>query len=234
MNKTGFQPAQTLGEIVAAFPQAADVFKSLGLDFCCGGSKTLKEAAGSKGIEEAIVLAKLEEKHTDYSQFGQPAKDWRNAPYAELISEIVNTHHAYLLQELAPLEGYVAKIARVHGPAHPELIRVHELYRTMKAELEEHLVKEEEQLFPSILSYADSEDEADRAKAATLLKELESEHAGVGEILREIRELTTDYTLPKEACGTYRVSFERLKALESDMFDHIHLENNILFLRIAG
>lgn len=234
MNHTAFQPDRTLGEIVAAFPQAADVFKELGLDFCCGGGRTLKEAAAVKGAAEDAVLARLEEKHAEYSRFGKPSKDWREAPYADLIAEIVNVHHAFLKRELAPLEGYVAKIARVHGPSHPELVRVHDLYRTMKAELEEHLVKEEERLFPAILTYAADGTEEARSRAAALLDELESEHAGVGEILREIRELTSGYTLPEEACGTYRVSFERLTALESDMFDHIHLENNILFPRIAG
>ena len=160
--------------------------------------------------------------------------DWRRASYSQLINHIVNRHHKYLQAELPVLSEFVAKVYRVHGSRHPELAEINRRFHEMKLELDEHLIAEEELLFPLLLAYGENPTEDRRMRAMARVDELESDHRSVGDILRELRELTSDYTLPEGACKTYQLTYLKLQELESDLFEHIHLENNILFPRVSG
>lgn len=135
-------------------------------------------------------------------------------------------------KELPVLSEFVAKILRVHGAGHPELARVHQLFCELKMELEPHLIKEEEILFPLIKELEQNRSDAAREQVKRIIGELEREHSGAGGVLKELRSVTNDYMLPAEACRTYALSFHKLEELESDLFQHIHLENNILFPRV--
>src|SRR5690606_17329065 len=217
-----FTGSETVGEIVAAFPGAGNLMKKHKIAFCCGGYRPLSEDLRHKGIDEKKILEKQ-----------QQNVDWRNAPLCDLIDHIVQKHHAYLLEELPLLSQFVTKIFRVHGGAHPELARLHRLFHQLKTDLEQHLVEEEETVFPLIK-------EAERAgtreafqKASETLAKLEDDHSAAGELLREMREITDDYRLPEGACRTYTLTFRKLEELEADMFQHIHLENNVLFPRVS-
>src|SRR5690606_31925889 len=149
----------------------------------------------------------------------------------ELVDYIVNTHHVFVKEILPEIGSLTTTILRVHGPNHSSLFKVHKLFHNLKTELEQHLIKEEEILFPAIKAYEASPSKELLENINTTMKETEDEHEAAGGILKELRKITEDYRLPEDGCDTYRRTFERMEALEADLFQHIHLENNILFRR---
>ncbi|WP_335618206.1 hemerythrin domain-containing protein [Clostridium saccharobutylicum] len=159
-------------------------------------------------------------------------RNWVEAPLDELVDQIVNVHHAYLYENLPKISELTTKILRVHGEKHPELSRVHKLFHTVKMELEAHLIEEETIQYPAINAYLRSNSEADLDKAINIINQLQDEHIGAGNILKELREVTNDYDLPSNACTTYRLTYSKLQEMEADIFKHIHLESNILFPRL--
>lgn len=227
-----FTGNDTVGEVVAAFPGASNLFKQHTIDFCCGGNRTLSTVLRQQKLEEESFLATLNEAYQTANRLAVET-DWREVPYPELIDHIVNKHHAYLVQELPLLSEFVTKILRVHGQAHPELTRLHQLFHQFKMELDQHMIDEEQIVFPKIRVYAETgyREALDYAVAAN--ERLEAEHSAAGDLLRHMREVTNDYTLPEGACRTYTLTFQKLEELEADMFQHVHLENNIMFPRLA-
>jgi len=226
-----FTETSNIGEIVKTFPKASDLFKSYRIDFCCGGNRPLIDAINEKNLSAEEVLEKLNTLYVETKALHDSTIDWENASDSELIDYIVTKHHRYLNEELPQLSPYVTKVFRVHGAEHPHLARVHKLFNELKVELEQHLMKEETEDFPLILAIEEKPTDEKYAKLQKVVDELESEHSHAGDILKELREITNDFTPPAGACGSYRLVYNRLEVLESDMFDHIHLENNILFPR---
>lgn len=227
-----FNRMDKIGEVVARFPGASNIFKEYKIDFCCGGNRSLALVVEQQKLNEEEVLSKLNEAYEAAQKLRQDQRNWQESSSSEIIEFVVNTHHAYLVKELPLLSEFVTKIMRVHGPNHPELGQLHRLFHSLKLELEQHLVKEEEILFPLVREYEANPTEENRANAFTKLNELENEHEQAGDLLKEMRAITNDYTLPEGACRTYTLTFHKLAELESDMFEHIHLENNILFPRL--
>ncbi|GAX89184.1 iron-sulfur cluster repair di-iron protein [Effusibacillus lacus] len=232
--QTVFTGKEKVGDIVVNFPKASNLFKEYRIDFCCGGNRTLSEVLKQKGLDDGEVLNRLNRMYQDMVNLKESNLDFPSMGSLDLIEHIVNTHHVYLQKELPLLSEYVTKILRVHGASHGELAQLHRLFHTLKMELESHLIKEEEIIFPLIAEFEQTRSEEARNKAIKVIDELEKEHTGVGDILREMREITNQYTLPEGACRTYTLTFQKLEELESDLFQHIHLENNILFRRLAS
>ncbi|WP_416151667.1 iron-sulfur cluster repair di-iron protein [Salipaludibacillus sp. HK11] len=226
-----FTETSNVGEIVKTFPKAGDLFKSYRIDFCCGGNRPLLEAINEKNLSADEVIGNLNTLYQETKALHNTTIDWDNASNGELIDHIVNKHHRYLNEELPQLSPYVTKVFRVHGAEHPHLGRVHKLFNELKVELEQHLMKEETSDFPLILTLEENPTDENYAKLQKVVDELENEHSHAGDILKELREITNDFTPPEGACGSYRLVYSRLENLESDMFDHIHLENNVLFPR---
>ncbi|AIY81688.1 iron-sulfur cluster repair di-iron protein [Clostridium botulinum] len=231
MNK--FNSNQKIGDIVTKFPKVADIFKEYKIDFCCGGDRTLITAIKEQGVNETELLERINDsyeklKNNIYSK----DRNWVEAPLDELVDQIVNVHHAYLYENLPKISELIIKILRVHGEKHPELSRVHKLFHTIKMELEAHLIEEETIQYPSINAYLRSNSETDLDKAINIINQLQDEHIGAGNILKELREITNDYDIPSNVCTTYRLTYSKLQEMESDMFQHIHLESNILFPRL--
>ncbi|MEK3734894.1 iron-sulfur cluster repair di-iron protein [Paenibacillus sp. FSL M8-0334] len=221
-----------VSDIVTAVPQTADVFRQLRIDFCCGGQVSLEEAALGRGLDPVKVLEQaqlVERKFAEYQQH-RPAE----LTALELIDHIQKKHHAFLMEELPALVPYVTKLARVHGGAHPELLRVQELFSDLKRELLDHTQDEDEVVFPLITQFVSGPGSETAAALKPHLSELEDEHESAGQLLIEMREVTSDYELPADACGTYRLVYQRLSLLEKDTYDHIHLENNILFRNVRA
>ncbi|AFC31297.1 putative ScdA [Paenibacillus mucilaginosus 3016] len=225
------QSTASVGEIVAEYPNTSNLFKEYRIDFCCGGGRPLSEVLAESGLDEPAFLERLNAIVEASNRTPRTDIDWRTYESGQLMRHIQDTHHAFLRSELPVLHEFVTKIKNVHGLRHPELVELHTLYTSMRAELEEHLVQEEERVFPLILEYERTGEEALKRRAGETIAVLEADHSRVGEILREMRRVTADYTLPEGACRTYTVSFQKLVQLESDLFEHIHLENNILFPR---
>ncbi|MBC8081308.1 MAG: iron-sulfur cluster repair di-iron protein [Gorillibacterium sp.] len=232
--QTGFNGSEQIGSLVADFPGASNVLKAYGIDFCCGGNRLLSDVIAEQQLDRAEVLQKLNEAYSETQARQETDKDWRHATYRELIEHIINRHHNYLRQEMPVLGDFITKIVRVHGPHQPELLaKVEALFQQMRAELTEHMVAEEEGQFPAILAYEETHSQEALDKALAVIQSLEDDHVGVGNILKELRLITSSYALPEWACRTYTLTFQKLEEMESDLFQHIHLENNILFPRLA-
>lgn len=231
--KAGSPYDETLGEIVARDMRSITVFKQYDLDFCCGGKKTLREACAEKSIDPEDVLQAISES----SALAQPSKA---LPYDEwslgfLADFIVNTHHKYVLKTLPDLVTYAQRVAMAHGENHPEMDEVKQLVLASESELHSHMQKEEQILFPYIRSMEASVQNGEgRPQGSTAwvqqpIRVMEMEHETVGNNFASIRELTSGYALPQDACTTYQLFFKLLEEFEDDLHLHIHLENNILF-----
>ena len=228
-----FNSTQKIGEIVNAFPKAADIFKDYKIDFCCGGHRPLSEAIEEQKVNEAELIEKLNSVYESY-EIGLKDKNFAEAETDEIIEQILNKHHAYLWSELPNIGKLSTTILRVHGSHHPELSKVHRLFNTLKMELEDHLTKEETIQYPAIKKYEESKSLDDLYKAVDIIDDLETEHTGAGDILKELRVVTNDYSIPEDVCQTFELTYKKLQELEEDLFQHIHLENNILFPRLRN
>lgn len=222
---------QTLGEIVAADYRAAAVFDSFGLDYCCGGKRTIDESCRVKGVDPVGVVAALDK--LGAKTVDAPDSDGRWDP-ADLVDHIVRTHHAYVRQALPSIAAHLEKLVSVHGARRPELGRVAEHFGQVGRELQMHLYKEEQVLFPFIRNLAAAGAGAPPppnmfGSVQNPIRMMEAEHQSAGHELFVIRELTDDYRVPDDGCATYRVCFEELEAFDRDLRLHIHLENNVLF-----
>lgn len=220
-------------DIVNEMPKAADVFKKRRIDYCCGGGIPLAQAASERSVD----IQELTDELTRIYEAGASGKEdvevWTDSESDVIINHIQQRYHQPLLEELKNLSPYVTKVARVHGGRHPELLRVFELFYEFKKEMIEHTAKEDEQVFPLLLQL-ENPNVPNREEMIEQIRELEKEHDHTGAILKDIREVTNDFELPIDACNTYRLVYKRLEELESETFNHVHLENNILFPRYLG
>lgn len=232
LNINDFKISDKIGDIVTVFPGASNLFLEYRIDFCCGGNRPLSEAIKEQNLDENKILALLNEKYEEFREKNEEFTDWAKEEPRKLVDYIVGTHHAYLKEELPKISELVFKILKVHGKNHEELFKVHKLFNTLRTELEGHLVKEEEFLFPVIKEYGEEKTKDNRDKVLELIKELEEEHTGAGDIIKELREITDHYNVPKGACKTFELTYKKLMEVEQDTFQHIHLENNILFKNI--
>jgi regulator of cell morphogenesis and NO signaling len=228
-----FDSNQSIGEIVSIFPKASEVFKQYKIDFCCGGGRPLIEAIKEQKLDESEVLKRLEEGFEKTEEAGVNSADFRNMNQGDLIEYIETTHHAYVKKALPELGELTNKIMQVHGMKHEELFKVHKLFAALKTELEQHLIKEEQILFPLIKEYAATSSGEVLKKIKKVMKETEEEHEAAGNILKELRNITGDYKVPDGGCYTFNLTFHKLIEFEADLFQHIHLENNILFKKIV-
>ncbi|MGI6358836.1 MAG: iron-sulfur cluster repair di-iron protein [Bacillota bacterium] len=229
-----FQTNDQIGTIVSTLPKAALVFERHKIDFCCGGDRPLGEAITELGLNSEQILSELDRAHSEAQQLRQPDKDWRSAPLSELVDYIINSHHAYLNSTLPELGQLTSTVLRAHGANHKELVQVHRLFNSLKMELEQHLISEETQIFPLVKEFERTGDRKTLEEAVATIDQLESEHLGAGDILKELRQITDDYAVPADGCGTYERTYRLLQELEADLFRHIHLENNILHIRLRG
>ncbi len=233
--KKGTETAETIGEITAKDWRKAEVFKKYGIDFCCGGKKTVRQACAEKGIDAAKVEQELQQVAKNTAKGGYTNYDEWSIGF--LTDYIINTHHNYVRKYLPEISQYSAKVAKVHGQSHPELIKMNEIFEKVNQELSEHLVEEEKQLFPVAKKVAfaienNTAYEKGSEDFAILVDKMEQEHDSVGRAMEAIRELSKDYALPEDACASYTLLFKMLDEFESDLFTHIHLENNILFPKV--
>jgi regulator of cell morphogenesis and NO signaling len=213
----------TIGQIAARYPKATEVFRSHGIDFCCGGGRRLSEALDEAKLNIEEVLEGLEE--LVKKQDGTEENYFDMSP-AVLTTYIEDTHHDYLRQVLPEAGELLYTLVRVHGMKHRELYDIYKVYGQLKTDLEQHLMKEEQLLFP-ILGENKNIEEIGR-----LSKEIKEEHEAAGELLRKLRVLTDGYQVPQGGCSTYKKTFGLLEAIEKDLHQHIHLENNVLLVEI--
>lgn len=222
---SAIDPSMTLGEIVTLHPSLAVDLERRGLDYCCHGARTLAAAAGEAGLDPQTVADELSAARVD-----EPPAAWASFGPAELVDHIESVHHRYLWDELARISALVDKIVAVHGTRHPELGEVQRLYAELRADLEPHLVREEQVLFPIVRRSLAAGDQA-MSDAEDLTAEFESiavEHETVGELLEELRRVTGGYEVPADGCATYAACYRALAELEADTHLHVHKESNVL------
>lgn len=213
-----------VGEIAAQYPLATRVFARHGIDFCCGGGVPIADACEKRRLDPAAVLAEIERTITAPGA-AETIRRWDEAPVPELVRHIVDHFHASLREELPRLESMARKVVRVHGDKDPvRLASLLESFLRLKSEVDEHLSEEEETLFPALLG----------GPGEVSVDTFVDDHTRVGAELRRIRELTDDFRVPDGACNTWTALWHGLAALETDLHEHIHLENNVLFLRHAS
>ena len=223
-----FQISDTVGEIVRDRPSLSQLFEQAKVDYCCGGKKTLDEACRNQGIDPQTFLAQLEAIANTNTEIEMNVA---TLSLAKLADHIEQTHHAYLHTELPHLGKMVAKVAAVHGEKEPRLHQIKDIFLAVSQELETHLQKEEEILFPMIrqLESSAAVPSFHCGMIANPVHQMEFEHDEAGVALGQLRQLTDNYTAPEWACNTYRAMLDSLLNFEQDMHQHIHKENNVLF-----
>ena len=221
---------ETVGQIASKDIRKAEAFKKLGIDFCCGGKKTLKQALRDADISEQ----QLQEALAEGAQLPATQQPLSFASWKPdfLVDYIVNVHHQYVRENGPVISELASKVANRHGDKHPELFALADHVQLLLADLYQHLDKEENMLFPAIkqlIGAKANETFSDHNSVDSAIDLMEKEHESAGDDLRSLRKITNQYELPQGACNSYTYLFEKLKEFENDLFNHIHLENNILF-----
>ncbi len=222
----------TVGEIVAKNIKTADIFAKNKIDFCCKGNLLLSDVVKEKELNEEEILKQIQEILNENDK-----GDFSNLSNAELIDNIVNTHHKYVKESFEILSPLVKKVYEVHGEAHPELKEIKYLYFDSVNEFNMHMQREENVLFPfiNLITKADKEgNQIPRPHFVTVnnpIARMMKDHADEGERFEKIERLTNNYTPPADACNSYKYLYSKLKEFQDDLFQHIHKENNILFPR---
>jgi regulator of cell morphogenesis and NO signaling len=225
------QKELTIGEIVAKDIRNADVMKKLGIDFCCGGKKTKLQAATEAGITVDVLEKALQEAELTGSNNTHNFNGW-DADF--LADYIYNQHHNYFYENRDSILQLADKVQKRHGKSHPELIKLAELVGKLFGELKIHFYKEENIIFPYIKELVTYKKEGTRPASRINMTQgplamMHMEHEIAGDMLKTIRNLTNDYQVPDGACNSFQLLYHKLKELENDLHQHIHLENNILF-----
>jgi len=228
---SAIEPDMPVGQIVSDRFQRAAVLEHYGIDYCCHGTRSLVVACAEKGLDTGDVLEEL--RRSDARSISSNEIDWAHAPLPELADHIVAVHHAYLRKTLPSLGCLLDKVVLAHGVRHPTLAQLRRVYFGLVNDLALHMLKEEHVLFPLIRRLTAGRKQ-DRSMVTdedltNLLSSLEDDHAEVGDALARMCELTDGYQAPANACATYRAALDGLAELESDIHEHVHKENNILF-----
>lgn len=226
-----------VGDIVTEFPGAAEILQNNKIDFCCGGDRKFKTAVQEDltEVDPQLIIDEINDNYSEKREEYEQLEDPKNLSQAELIDYIVDKHHSFLDQKLPQISELTTKILRAHRENHGDLLKkVHRLFNSLKLELEEHLIKEEEDIFPLIKKYSKMEADEEKEELLNYILELEGEHDTAGDIVKKLREITADYQLPEDSCASFKLTYQLLEDLEADLFQHIHLENNILFKRLKN
>ncbi len=215
---------QSLGQLARRIAGATRVFHENSLDFCCGGKHSLREAAAARGLDAGAIAERLSRLQS-FAQAGE--HNWAAAPAAELIDHILNRYHEVHREQLPELIRLARRVEQVHGERQDCPAGLADHLAAMQQELESHMQKEEQVLFPMLLG-------GHGAAAFGPISVMRMEHEQHGEALQRLAEITHDISLPRDACNTWRALYLGLRALRDDLMEHIHLENNILFEGAAG
>lgn len=227
---------QSVRDLALEIPGATRVFEKMGIDYCCGGAASLENACASAGIETAEVVRALDEVNQHQSP-PNDFKDWQSAPLSGLIHYILNKHHVFTKLELLRLDALLVKVCSAHAERHPELLGLQRLFKSLNEDLTPHMMKEERVLFPHIRRMEAALEIHEPMPAPPFMtvrnpvRMMSLEHDSAGELLREMRHVSSDYTVPPDGCVSYQTLYQALQEFEEDLHRHIFLENNILFPR---
>ncbi|MCO6501263.1 MAG: iron-sulfur cluster repair di-iron protein [Vicingus serpentipes] len=222
---------KTVAEIVTENIKSADIFKKNKIDFCCGGNVPVQEICAKKGVD----YSKLKEEILNIGKAPTGAQDFNTWDLDFLADYIINTHHKYVAEANELIIQYSDRVAKVHGHHYTEVVEINKLFHAIANELNSHMHKEEMILFPFIKELAKAKKHGVKIMPPPFgsiqnpIHMMESEHTDAGGILEKIAELSNNHTPPEGACNTFRALYSKLEEYQNDLFQHIHLENNILF-----
>lgn len=229
-----FSGEMKLKDIALSNPAARQTLEDAGLDYCCGGAKSLYEACLQSTVSAEDILKRLQD---NSKNVGSNDVNWMAAPLSDLTRHIREKHHQYVREVLPRIQAMLDKVVARHGQNHPEVADIRGLFVEVGNEMLSHMRKEEQVLFP----YIDAVDAAASAHYSveppffrTVKNPIHSmmkEHDAAGELVKQIRSLSGSYTPPIGACTTFRALYESLKEFDADLHQHVHLENNVLFPR---
>jgi regulator of cell morphogenesis and NO signaling len=226
---------KTVRELAVENPAVTRVFEKLGIDYCCGGNQSLGEACRTANLPMRQVLDLMQA--AEPAQAVQKDRDWQRESLSDLIAHITTTHHAYTRTEIARLGPLFDKVCSVHSNNHPELLQVRASFRGLAQELTMHMMKEEMVLFPYVAQMEEAFLHGEPVSPSPFgsvknpVSMMEHEHDSAGNALRAMRRASSGYAPPVDACISYQTLYRALADFESDLHQHIHLENNILFPR---
>lgn len=220
-----------LADVVTTYPSLARELEARGLDYCCGGATTLERACNDLGLDADLVIAELQASITDTRP-----EAWATMGAVQLVDHIVETHHRYLWDELPRVAALMDKVLSVHGERHPELEVIARCFGTIRGDLEPHMRREEQVLFPAIreMATASTMPEFPFGLIENPISVMLREHDVVGELLAELRQLTDGFTPPADGCASYCALFAAFGEIEADTHLHVHKENNLLFPTVVA
>lgn len=222
----------TIGEIASHNYQKAEVFRRLGINYCCSGHKTLKEACAEAGISPEILEQFYAESSKHRLKEVHAFDKWETGFLADYI---LNTHHTYVKRNIETLNELALAAAQEQGHDHPELFELSERLGYFLSGLADHMRKEEQVLFPLIKKLTLSKKRHKREPGTLrqeikgIIQKLENEHQLAGNDLLFFKKITRNYRLPLNSCDSCTFLYAKLLEFENDLVQHIHLENNLLF-----
>jgi regulator of cell morphogenesis and NO signaling len=225
----------TVGEIVASDFRTAAVFERFGIDFCCGGRRSIDDACRAVAVDPAVLLRELDALPPTAAE-----DDVTGWPLDRLVDHVLSRHHTYVRSAMPAIAQHLAALEAVHGERHPVLSRVAAHFAQVKLDLDQHLLKEEQVLFPYVRELSALRSTGRALPASPFgtvenpIRMMEREHRDAADELRLIRELTGGYATPADGCATYGVCMAELDRFERDLHRHVHLENNVLFPRAVA
>lgn len=221
-------------DIALASPAARQVLEDAGLDYCCGGGKSLHEACLHADVPDEDILKRLRENSRDISP---DDANWASAPLRDLTRHIFETHHRYVRDAIPRIRTLLDKVGAKHGEKHPEITGIQTLFIEVGQEMIMHMQKEEQILFP----YIDALEKAKSTHSSVEppffqtvrnpIQAMMQEHDSAGDLVKQIRKASFEYKAPADACTSYKALYQDLQRFEVDLHQHVHLENNILFPR---
>ncbi|MCB0409339.1 MAG: iron-sulfur cluster repair di-iron protein [Flavobacteriales bacterium] len=225
---------KTVADIVTENINTAHIFKKYGIDFCCGGGVSIEKACEKKNVDYDTLFSELQ-------SVDAPKESYNYDKWALdfLVDHIINIHHTYVKEAIPLIYQYVDRVAKVHGHHYKQVVEIQKLFYQVADELELHMRKEEQVLFPYIKELVDTIKSGEPVSPSPFgtidnpIRMMMMEHDVAGDIMKKINELAENYNPPAEACNTFRALYAKLDEFEQDLHHHIHLENNILFPKAA-
>lgn len=229
-----FTAETKLKEVALSSLAARRVLEDAQVDYCCGGARSLQEACSTSGVSAEELIERLRQSGDEANP---AAASWVSAPLSDLTRHIRETHHRYVRSAIVRIRELLDTVRARHGAAHAEIGEIQRLFTQLGSEMIMHMQKEEQILFP----YIDSLEQAASGNSTleppffrTVRNPIQTmlhEHDSAGELARQIRKASSDYTVPSGGCPTFQTLYDDLKQFEADLHQHVHLENNILFPR---
>lgn len=225
---------KTVKDLVLENFRTANVFERNGIDFCCGGGRTIRDVAGKKKIDPDKLEQEL--KQATRTE-GDSMPDFSSWSLTLLVNYIIEQHHGYVRDVLPRLRMWLDKIPTRHGDQGAPNTEIASVFAGLQQEMMDHMKKEEDVQFPEITKIQErhnrgiAQPEETLAWLEELNRELEEEHRRAGDATFRLQTLTNDFTPPENACPTWQTAWQELGRFQKDLHRHVHIENHILFPR---